>query len=182
MRRPALHHLAVAQHHHLVGQRAHDLEVVADEQIGELVALLQVAQQVDDLGLHAHVERRGRLVEHHETRLQDERARDRDPLALAAREFVRIAFAHAGMMGGVEPDLAQRIVDHPGALGRRADAVHLEALAHDLADRHARAERAEGVLEDDLHLAPQRPQIALGELLEVLAVEHDAAVALLQSQ
>jgi hypothetical protein len=89
LRGAALDDLAVAQHHDLVGQRAHHLEVVADEQIGELVALLQVAQQVDDLRLHAHVERRGRLVEHDEARLEHQRAGDRDALALAAGEFVR---------------------------------------------------------------------------------------------
>jgi hypothetical protein len=64
----------------------------------------------------------------------------------------------------------------------RADLVHLEALADDLADRHARAERAERILEDDLHLAAQGPQLTLGELLQILAVEGDAALALLESQ
>jgi hypothetical protein len=68
---------------------------VADEEIGKLVPLLQVAQQVDDLGLHAHVERRGRLVEHDQARLQDEGAGDRDALALAAGEFVRVAVARS---------------------------------------------------------------------------------------
>src|SRR5215475_1585473 len=43
-RGPAFHHLAVTQHHHLIGQRPHHLEVVADEKVGKLVAHLQVAQ------------------------------------------------------------------------------------------------------------------------------------------
>ena len=89
----AFHDLAMAQHQDFVGQRPHDLEVVADEQVGELVSGLQVAQQVDDLRLHAHVERRGRLVEHDEARLEHQGAGDGDALALAAREFVRITLA-----------------------------------------------------------------------------------------
>ena len=74
-----------------VGERAHHFEVVADEQISELVAALQVAQEVDDLRLHRHVERASRLVEDQEFRLEHHRAGDGDALALAAREFVRIA-------------------------------------------------------------------------------------------
>ena len=64
--RPLLDDLAVLHDDHVVGQRPHDLEIVADEQVGEVAPLLQVAQQVDDLRLHGHVERRGRLVEHDE--------------------------------------------------------------------------------------------------------------------
>src|SRR6185503_20446698 len=47
---------------------------------------------------------------------------------------------------------------------------------------HARAERAERVLEDDLHLPAQRADVALTERLQVLAVEMDAARAALQPQ
>ena len=91
--RPVLDDLAVAHDDDVVGQRPHDLEVVADEEIGEVVLRLQVAQQVDDLRLHAHVERRGRLVEHDEARLQHHGAGDGDALPLAAGEFMRIAEA-----------------------------------------------------------------------------------------
>ncbi len=55
--------------------------------------LLQLAQEVDDLRLHAHVERRGRLVEHDEARLQHHGAGDGDALPLPAGEFVRVAEA-----------------------------------------------------------------------------------------
>ena len=105
--RARLDHLAVLHHQHLVGQRAHHAQVVADEQVGEAVALLQVAQQVDDLRLHRHVERRGRLVEHDEARLQHHGAGDGDALALAAGEFVRVAVPALG----VEADLLQRVDD-----------------------------------------------------------------------
>ena len=106
-RRPFLDHLAVAHHDDVVAQRAHDLEIVADEQVGEVALLLQVAQQIDDLRLHAHVERAGRLVQHHELRLQHHGARDGDALALAAGELVRIAVLRVG----IEADLLQRRAD-----------------------------------------------------------------------
>ena len=65
------------------------------------------------------VERRGRLVEQQQRRVAQQRARDREALALAARE-ARAAFAHEG----VEP-LRQRAqeVGGVGRLGRRPDRV-----------------------------------------------------------
>ncbi len=47
---------------HVVGDVAHDLQVVRDEQIGDAQLLLQVHQQVQHLRLDRHVERRHRLV------------------------------------------------------------------------------------------------------------------------
>jgi hypothetical protein len=66
---------------------------VADEEVGEAVANLQLAEEIDDLGLHRHVEGRRRLVEDDQLRAQDDGARDGDALALAARELVRVAVA-----------------------------------------------------------------------------------------
>jgi hypothetical protein len=43
-------------------------------------SLLQLAQQVQDLRLHRHIERRGRLVADDQLRAHRERARDREPL------------------------------------------------------------------------------------------------------
>ena len=135
---------------------------------------LELAQQVDDLRLHRHVERRGRLVEHHEAGLQDHGPGDRDALALAAGELVGIAVSAVR----VEPDLTQRRDDQRLALRRvGAQAVHLEALLDDLADRKPRAERAEGILEDDLHLAPERAHRSGFPALDALTVETDLAAA-----
>jgi hypothetical protein len=75
---------------------------------------LQVAQQVDHLRLHAHVERRGRLVQHDEFRLQHHGAGDGDALALAAGEFVRIAVR----VSGIEPTSASAATTRCVALVR----------------------------------------------------------------
>ena len=76
---------------------------MADEQIREVVLFLQLAQKIDDLRLNAHVEGAGRLVEHDEFRLQHHGAGDRDALALAAGELVRIAV----LRSRIEADLLQ---------------------------------------------------------------------------
>ena len=53
-------------HQDFVGERAHHLEVVADEQERDVEARLNLAQEVDDLRLHRDVERRRRFVEDEE--------------------------------------------------------------------------------------------------------------------
>ena len=80
-----------------VGQRAHHGQVMADEQDRQAHLLLQVQQQVDDLRLDRHIERRGRLIRHQHRRPQDQGAGDGDALALAAGQFVRIALAVAAV-------------------------------------------------------------------------------------
>ena len=65
---------------------------------------LEVLEQVDDLRLDRHVERRDRLVADDEVGLERERAGDADALPLAARELVRIA---GGRVGGEPDDLEE---------------------------------------------------------------------------
>ena len=103
------HHLAEIEHQDPVGDVLHHTEVVGDEDEREVEVALEIGEQVDDLGLHAHVESRDRLVADHELRLHDEGAGNVDALALAARELVRIAVA----MPREEPHPFHRLRD-PG--------------------------------------------------------------------
>src|SRR5690554_6273575 len=73
-----------------VGDHAHDREVVRDEEIGEPELRLQLREQVEDLRLHEHVERRDGLIEDDYLGLERERPRDRDTLPLASRELVGV--------------------------------------------------------------------------------------------
>ena len=70
---------------------SHDGEIVRDEQVGELELLLQLLEEVDDLRLDRDVERGHRLVRNDEVRVERERARQADALALTAGELVRVA-------------------------------------------------------------------------------------------
>ena len=78
-----------------------------DEHVGEVELVLQVLEQVDDLGLDRHVERRDRLVGDDQLRAQRERPGDADALALAAGELVRVAV----VVLGVEADQLQQLLD-----------------------------------------------------------------------
>src|SRR6266566_1030546 len=64
-----------------------------DEQIGEIGPFLQPTQKLDHLRLNEDVERARRLIEHDERGLQHDGTRQRDALALAAGELMRITKA-----------------------------------------------------------------------------------------
>ena len=87
-------------------------------------SLLQIAQKIDDLGLHRHIERAGRLVEQHELRLQHHGAGNRNALPLTTREFVSVTVLRIG----IEPDLGEGgahalpafAIEHAGGLDEQA--------------------------------------------------------------
>ena len=62
-----------------------------DEKEGESPLLLQLLEQLQNLRLQRHVERRRRFVGDHDGGARRERHGDHDALLLPAREFVRIA-------------------------------------------------------------------------------------------
>ena len=60
--RAELHQPPEVQHRDAIREVAHDAEVVRDEEVGGVALGLQLDEQVEDRGLHGHVERRGGLV------------------------------------------------------------------------------------------------------------------------
>src|SRR5919108_1819881 len=142
----------------------HDREVVRDEQIGQAELFTQILEQVDDLRLDRYVERRYRLVADNELRLEREGARDADALALAARHFVRITVGEFW----IEATDRKKLAD-PGLAPLRValDPVDHDRLRDDLADFHARVERAVRVLKNHLNPPPQRQEVAAFELGDV---------------
>ena len=140
-------------------------EVVRDEDVGQVELALQALQQVEDLRLDRDVERRDGLVADDQLGAQRERASHADALALAARELVRIAVVVLRVHAAARHQLLHQ---RPRvALGL----VDGERLSDDLAHRLPRVERRVRILEDHLHLAPQRPHLARGELRDVAPVE-----------
>src|SRR6266478_5992133 len=68
-----------------------DRQIMGNKEISETEFLLQVLQQIDDLGLDRHIQCRYRFIADDQFRLDGERARDTDALALTAGKLVRIA-------------------------------------------------------------------------------------------
>ena len=79
-----------SQIHHAdgVGNMSHDRQIVRDEDVRQAELLLQVAQQVDHLGLDRNIQGRDRLVAENHLRPHRQSPRDADPLPLAAAELV----------------------------------------------------------------------------------------------
>jgi hypothetical protein len=75
---------AEVHHRDFVAQVAHHAQVVADEQIGQAEVALQPHHQVQHLRLDGHVQRRHRLVAHHQLGPGRQRARRRRCAALSA--------------------------------------------------------------------------------------------------
>ncbi len=82
---------AAVHHRHLVGNLHRLLLVVRDENRRHVHLLVQPAQPVAQLRAHAGVERAERLVQEQHLGLHRERAGERHPLALTARELRGVA-------------------------------------------------------------------------------------------
>ena len=121
-----------------------------------------------DLGLHAHaqvrVQRAQRLVQQQDAGLRDQRAGERHPLPLAARELRDVAVRVIG-----DPHLLQPL-EHPGAAFLRRHAAHLEAEL----DVPAHAEVGE-----ECEALPHHGRVALPglALVDPLAAEPHLALA-----
>ena len=150
-----LDHLAEVEDGHLLAKLLDNCEVVRDQEVGERVLVPQPRDQLEHPRLHRHVERACRLVEDEHARLDRERPRDRDPLALAARELMGEA---PGVLG-VEPNIAQKVGDACRRAGAVDGAVRPEGLGDRSADPHPRVEGRVGILEDDLDALAVGPEL-----------------------
>ena len=151
--------LAEVHHRDPVADALHHRQVVGDEQVGQAQLLLQIVQQVEDLGPDRDVQRRDRLIGDHESRVEDQRPGDVDPLPLATGERVRVA-PHVLRW---QPDPAEHLRDPVLKLGTAGDAVRPERIADDLQQRHPGVEGRERVLEDDPDLSLVGAQLPGGE-------------------
>ncbi len=153
-----LHDAALLHHRDPLGQPAHRAEVVGDQQVGEARAT-PAARTADA--------RSGRRCRGPVTRAA------RPAPAGAGRGPARRAMAtrwrsppesSAGRRAADGADQADRLragaVTRSRHLGAPERALHLERLGHGGADRQPGVEAEVGVLEDDLHRAPQGRQVA----------------------
>ena len=82
---------ALVHHHHPVGDFERFFLIVGDEDRGHVDLVMQRAQPLPQFLAHLGVERAERLVEQQNARLDRQRTRQRDALALAAGQLARIA-------------------------------------------------------------------------------------------
>ncbi len=169
--RSQLHDLPKIHHHDPVADEAHHVQIVRDEDVGQVEALLQIDEQVQHLRLDRFVESRHRFVEDDEARFQREGARNIDALALSARQLVRVA---VGEQQRVEPDRFKQ-VHRPRQRRGLGQAMDQRAKRDRHRNRQPRVQRGIRILEHHLHLPMQ---IAARQVLagtDRLAVECDRA-------
>ena len=105
---------------HGVAQAGDHPEIVGDHHQGCVRVAHQLLEQLEDLGLDRHVERRGGLVGDQHARATGESHGDQGPLAHATGELVRVF---------LEPPVRVRDADPVQQVGSRGRAVFaLEAL------------------------------------------------------
>ncbi len=132
-------------------------EVVRDEQIGEAELAAELLEEVEHLRLDQHVERGDRLVADEQRRLERDRAGDRDPLRLPARQLARVPLA---VPGRVEADQVEQLVDPLAAGPLVACVVGDERLLDDRSHVPLGVKRPEWVLEHELDVPSLGQQVA----------------------
>ena len=173
----AFHHRAAIHHQHAVGVLRDHAQVVRDQDERHAALGHQVADEVQNLLLHGHIQRRGGLVGNQQVGPAGQRHGDGDALALPARELVRIGIqaprgignAHALQQG--QGLAASRCTAHaavqPQGLGHLVpNAVHGVQRRHGLLEHHADA------------VAAQAAQRAVVQPHQLLPIQKNAATGL----
>ena len=147
-------------------------QVVGDEQIGEVEFVLQIHENVQNLGLDGHVQGGYRLVGDDELGLHRQSPGDADALALAAGELMGVAI---GLLGTEAYPLQQvdRLLLRLRFAGTQLVEEH--RLGEDLHDLLAWVEGGIGVLEDHLHLPADGAHLLGLEAGDVTPVKRDLA-------
>ena len=84
-------HVTVFHDHDIVRHSPYHIYIMGDQQITQASLALQALKQRQNLFLHRNVQRTGRLVQHQQARIDDQRPRNGQPLALPARKLVGVA-------------------------------------------------------------------------------------------
>ena len=173
---PGLDDAPAVHHQHPLAQARHDGEVVGDEQQGAALLGHQPVDERQHAGLHGDVERGGRLVADQHGRVAGQCHGQHDPLALAARELVRVGPQGRRRVGQL--DARQQLLGagprpRPAA-GRRC---RRSGLGHLAADAHQRVEGRHRLLEHHGQaVAAQRAELrAPTGVSQVAAVEAHRA-------
>src|SRR6266850_4021478 len=157
-----------------IGGLGDDPHVVRDQHYRRAALARDALDERDDLRLHRHVERSGRLVGDQQDRLCGERKRDDHALAHAAGELVRVMVQPCPRSRDADFG-EQRQCPLSQQLSREPE-MRADRLLELLADRVERIERAERILEHDADApAADGAQRCVRKLVDALPFEPDLA-------
>ena len=146
--------LAVVQHDDAVGELAHDVHLVLDQQDGLVALALELADQLED---HRHVggaHAGGRLVEHVDARLERHQHRDLELALVAVRQAARRGVLAAGqahpldqLVGAPARCPGDRATPRTGSSPSLAPRLHREAHVLEHAQAGEELRQLEGAAE-----------------------------------
>ena len=148
----------------------HDGKVVRDEEVRKIQLLLQFGEQVQHASSHAHVKCRHGFVERDDFRVQGQRTRDGDALTLTAGELARVPACVVSLQSDELEQFQHALI----LFGFRHTEV-VERLGDRVADRQARVERRERILEDDLQVFAHFKSLLLRKFGDVTTEHGDRA-------
>ena len=131
----------------------HDAHVVGDEHEAHAGFLTQPQQEIEDLRLDRHVERRRRLVGDQQLRPAGDRHRDHHALAHSAGQ-AGAGTADSRRSGSVMPTSSSNSTARRLRAALSSFEMGLQRLADLEADREARVQRRHRLLEDHRDIAP----------------------------
>ena len=115
---------------------ADNRDVVGDEEHREVESLLEVQQQIENLGLDGDIERGDRFVGDEKAWLGGQGTGDGDPLTLSAAE----GMGKAALVLRSQPDHLQQFADAVIDSSPFGHLMKHKRLADDVADVHARVQ------------------------------------------
>ena len=166
-----LHQAAISKDGDPLAPTAGHGQVMADQQQGAARFGTEVAQLSHHLGGDGHIQAGGGFIGDHQGRVEGQGQGDRQPLAHATAELVRIA----AIAGGIDADPFQQAL---GPFEAALAAVGLQGVPEVFAHGHQRIEPGHRVLKHQpRRLPPQLLQGAGAETTGILAGELEPAFA-----
>ena len=157
---------------HPIGYLGHDAEVMGDPHDRQPVLVLDLAHQIDDLGLDGHVKGRGRFVGDEQLGLARKGHGDHGALAHASRELVRVVVRPR--CGGRYADPVEELDRSSPGLSLREAPMYTEALADLPTNPMDRIQRRHRLLEDHRHVpAAESSQLPRRHTDDLATLEPD---------
>ena len=160
--------LALPHHREPVADLCCDLQIMGDEEHGEVQLVLEAGQELQYLRLHRHVQRRYGFVGDQHVRIERESAGDADTLALSAGEFMRQPICGLSRKADKREQLS--------GLGQGVLAPHParhRSIGNGKSDFPPGVGRREGILKNHLNLAAPPAQLFALHGRKILTIEQD---------
>ena len=152
LNRTGFHRAALVHHQHPIGDIGDHAHIVGDKNHPHLHLLLQHFDELQDLRLNRHVQRRRRLVGNQHRRTAGERHGNHHALAHAAGKLMRVA-----TQNGLRLRNAHQL-QHPSGLAERFIAaqplMQADGLGDLFPDRENRVQGGHRLLEDHRNIRP----------------------------